>query len=139
MPQNLVRLQRRLTYRVSVPVARPLPCIFMPPGTEIRPLATPLSLNVLNISLGGIAVLDNDYQLDGRPGTLYPACQIGFPGYPATVALEVRHTHVTYNRGETARHVGCRFLDTSSAVIALIQRYIMKLEREQNARNLDDQ
>jgi len=137
LPESLIRLQRRHTYRVGVPPAQALQCIFMPPGTEMRPLEAPLPLDVLNISLGGIAILDTSYQLDGRPGTLYSPCQIGFPGYPATVSLEVRHAHVTFNRGETARHVGLRFVDTSSSVIALVQRYIMKLEREQNARSLD--
>lgn len=137
LPESLVRMQRRQSYRVTVPFAHPLHCVFMPPGTEMRELEAPLSLEVLNISIGGIAVIDTGHHLDGRAGTLYSTCQIGLPGYPVTVALEVRHVQIaTLSSGKAARHVGCRFVDTPSQVIALVQRYIMKLEREQNARSL---
>lgn len=135
LPQSLVRLQRRQSYRVNVPAAHPLHCVFMPPGTDIRPLEAPLPLDVHDLSIGGIAVIDPDYRLDGRPGAIYPVCQIDFPGYPVTVALEVRHTHIsTLHSGKAVRRVGCRFVDTPSPMIALVQRYILKLEREQNAR-----
>jgi c-di-GMP-binding flagellar brake protein YcgR len=137
MPASLARIQRRQSYRVNVPFANPIRCIFMPPGTDMRPLAAPTPVDLLNISIGGIAVIDTGYFLDSRPGAVYPTCQIAFPGYPVTVALEVRHIQViTLPSGKAARHVGLRFVETPNQVIALVQRYIMKLEREQNAKNI---
>jgi c-di-GMP-binding flagellar brake protein YcgR len=137
IPASLVRMQRRQSYRVNVPFASPIRCIFMPPGTDMRPLEVPTPVDLLNISTGGIAVIDTGYLLDSRPGAVYPACQIIFPGYPVTVALEVRHAQViTLPSGKAARHIGLRFVETHNQVIALVQRYIMKLEREQNAKHI---
>ena len=137
IPNSLVRMQRRQSYRVNVPFARPLRCVFLPPGSDMRPLSVPLPMNVLNISVGGIAVIDMEHFLDSRPGAIYPICQIAFPGYPVTVALEIRHVQIlTLSSGKVARHIGCRFIEMPSQVISLVQRYIMKLEREQNAKIL---
>lgn len=137
LPPSLVRMQRRQSYRVNVPLAAPLRCIFMPPGTEMRPLSEFAPLNVMNISIGGIGVIDSGYLLDGRPGAVYTTCQLAFPTYPVTVALEVRHAHIiTLPNGKAARLIGCRFAETPSQVIALVQRYILKLEREQNAKSM---
>lgn len=137
LPDSLARIQRRQAYRVTVPFNSPIRCTFLPPGTELRPLTSPAVLALLNISTGGIAVIDTDYQIDSRVGSIYPTCQIGFPGYPVSVSVEVRHAQVTtLPSGKIARHIGFRFMDTPTQVTALVQRYIMKLEREQNAKNM---
>lgn len=137
VPDSLARVQRRQAYRVTVPFNSPIHCTFLPPGTELRPLPSPAVVNLLNISTGGIAVVDTAYQIDSRPGAIYPTCQIDFPGYPVSVSLEVRHAQIiTLPSGKIARHIGCRFMDTPTQVTALVQRYIMKLEREQNAKSM---
>lgn len=137
LPESLARIQRRQAYRVTVPFNSPIRCTFLPPGTDLRPLTAPAVVDLLNISTGGIAVVDTGHQIDSRAGAIYPTCQIGFPGYPVSVSIEVRHAQViTLPSGKIARHIGCRFMDTPTQVTALVQRYIMKLEREQNARNM---
>lgn len=137
LPESLARIQRRQAYRITVPHQSPIRCIFMPPGTESRPLGAPAVTSLLNISTGGIAVVDTEYKIDSRPGAVYPVCQIDFTGHEVTVAVEVRHAQVmTLPNGKVARHIGCRFLNAPMPVLALVQRYIMKAEREQNAKNM---
>jgi c-di-GMP-binding flagellar brake protein YcgR len=52
-----------------------------------------------------------------------------------TVSLEVRNSQtIKLGDGKQGRLIGCRFVDMSNAMLALFQRYILKLEREQNAR-----
>jgi hypothetical protein len=41
---------------------------------------------------------------------------------------------LTYPNGKSIRRVGCMFVDLPNATLAAVQRYITKLEREQNAR-----
>lgn len=137
LPESLVRIQRRQSFRITVPFGDPIRCTFMPPGTEMRPLTAPTTADLLNISTGGVAVIDSGYMLDSRPGAVYTGCTLELPVQAVTVTLEVRHAQVTtLPNGKAARHIGCRFLETPTSVIALVQRYIMKLEREQNAKSM---
>lgn len=136
IPDNLIRLQRREYFRVPTPASAPLRCTFPLLGTPDEPVAKHVILGSRNISNGGIAIVDDSGQLDDTPGLVYHNCTIDFPGSPVTVSLEVRNSQlIKLADDRKGRLIGCRFVDMSSAMLALFQRYILKLEREQNARS----
>jgi len=135
LPDNIVRIQRRQFYRVNISRTNPVLVTVPPPGSRSKPLDNPVMVAMLNISMGGIAILDETGVLDDTPGTVYEHCVLALPGGSLTVSLEVMNTsHVTLANGKVVRHLGCRYTNLSSASEALVQRFILKLERDENAR-----
>lgn len=135
LPDTLVRIQRRQFYRVHVPQSSPIWVSFPPPGTEGKPIDKPVAVSMLNISSGGIAVVDEGNVLDGTPGVTYANCVLALPGGSITASLEVCNVaYIKLANGKAVRHVGCRFANMSNAMAAQVQRYIIKLERDQNAK-----
>jgi c-di-GMP-binding flagellar brake protein YcgR len=133
LPATLVRLQRREFYRMATPVSNPVRVIIPMPeelggGSALFPLA--------DISCGGIAILDNKAQLGDTIGLDYLLCRIDLPDIgTVTTTLQVRNAiDITLLNNKTNRRLGCRFVDISRANLAMVQRYITKLERERNAR-----
>ena len=135
LPESILRIQRRQFYRVNIPRANPVIATFTPPGSEGKPLDKPALVPMLNISMGGIAVIDENNTLDGMPGVVYDNCVLALPGGSVTVSLEIANiAHIKLASGKAVRHLGCHFVNISSAAQAFVQRYIMKLERDQNAK-----
>ena len=133
LPPTLVRLQRREFYRMATPVGNPVRAIVPMPeefggGTAIFPLA--------DISCGGIAILDNKLMLGHPIGAKYLDCRIDLPDIgTVTTTLQVRNSlDLTLLNNKANRRLGCAFVDISRANLAMVQRYITKLERERNAR-----
>lgn len=92
--------------------------------------------SLVDISCGGIAILDDQRQLNIAVGTRYTDCQVDLPGIGLLeINIEIRNSQdLTLLNGRTTRRVGCEFLNLSSRTLATVQRYIMKLERERNAK-----
>lgn len=133
IPPTLIRLQRREYYRMETPVTNPVRALIPLPlesggGSAIFPLH--------DISVGGIAVLDNAMQLDNTPGRVIENCRIELPEIgPITTSLEVRNSlDITLLNNKTSRRIGFQFTDISRGALGAVQRYITKLERERNAR-----
>ena len=133
VPATLVRLQRREFYRMATPVSNPVRAIVplteeLGGGTAIFPLA--------DISCGGIALLDNKFMLGNTIGVNYPGCRIDLPDIGTVMTtLQVRNSlDLTLLNNKANRRLGCQFIDISRANLAMVQRYITKLERERNAR-----
>ncbi len=133
IPPTLIRLQRREYYRMATPVSNPVRAnIPIPPelggGNAMVPLA--------DISCGGIAVLDNQLVLGNTIGHKYTNCRIDLPDIGlVTTGLRIRNSmELTLLNNKTNRRLGCEFIDISRGNLALVQRYITKLERERNAR-----
>ena len=133
LPESLVRLQRREFYRMATPLTNPVRATVPLPqelggGSAVFPLA--------DISCGGIAVLDNKFMLGNTIGVNYPGCRIDLPDIgTVTTTLQVRNSlDLTLLNNKTNRRLGCHFLGISGANLAMVQRYITKLERERNAR-----
>jgi len=133
LPATLIRLQRRESYRMPTPVSTPVcATIPLPPamggGSTIMTLA--------DISCGGIAILDNKYQLGNTIGETFTNCRIDVPEIgPVTTSLQIRNSiEMTLLNNKTTRRLGCQFVDISRANMAAVQRYITRLERERNAR-----
>lgn len=133
IPVSMIRLQRREYYRINTPLSNPIRCIV--PLDEDTGLDS-VQLSLVDISCGGIALLDDRRILDNNIGTIYQNCKIELPVTGLiTVALEIRSSQdLILLNGKTNRRLGCQLSNLSSAVLASIQRYIMKLERERNAK-----
>jgi len=133
IPPTLIRLQRREAYRMPTPVTNPVRLMAPLPvvsggGMGVFPLH--------DISVGGIALLDNKLQLNTEVGNVLVNCRIELPEIgPISTSLEIRNSlDLTLLNNKTSRRLGCRFADISRGSMAAVQRYITKLERERNAR-----
>ena len=130
IPRTIIRLQRREYYRVLTPR-----CIIQIP---MPGQAMPITVNAIvqNVSAGGIGIVDDKKLLDQTIGRIYEKCRIMLPGTaPIEATLEVRNSQeISVGGGKTIRRLGCLFVKMPSPMLAAVQRYITKLEREQNAK-----
>jgi c-di-GMP-binding flagellar brake protein YcgR len=134
IPASLIRLQRREFYRICTPMVDPVRCI-IPIENDFG--IEQAELPVVDISGGGIAILDEKRRLKNTPGVVYENCSIDLPTTGIiTMALSIR-TSLDLNllNGRTNRRIGCEFVHSSGAFLTGVQRYIMKLERERNAKS----
>jgi c-di-GMP-binding flagellar brake protein YcgR len=132
IPASLIRLQRREYYRMETPMVNPVR-VTIPlaletgVGNEVFTLA--------DISVGGVAIMDNKLLLGQSHGQKLTGCMLALPDGVVSTTLVVRNTtELTLLNGKKARRVGCEFLDLSRGSLAIVQRYITKLERERNAK-----
>lgn len=133
LPETLIRLQRREYYRMSTPVSNPVR-VHIPLPAELGGGITPFPL--ADISCGGIAIMDNKLMLGDTIGKQYPGCRIDLPEIGSvTTTLQIRNSlDMTLLNNKLNRRLGCQFLDIPRAMLANVQRYITRLERERNAR-----
>ncbi|MBC7513006.1 MAG: flagellar brake protein, partial [Herminiimonas sp.] len=98
--------------------------------------ARSVTLVLQNVSGGGIALIDAHGVLVQTIGRVYRNCRIDLPGGTLVVtSLELRNTQaIRLPNGKTVNRLGCLFINLPHAMLAAVQRYITKLEREQNAR-----
>ena len=135
LPKTLIRLQRREFYRVPTPMVNPAFCTITIPPEEGT--AQTIRVVLQNVSGGGIALIDEHGVLDATIGRIYRNCRIDLPGGTLVVAsLQLRNIQdLRLPNGRHVRRLGCLFLDLPHTMLAAVQRYISKLEREQNARS----
>ena len=133
MPDSLVRMQKRDYYRISTPVIDPLKCVIALSARH-NPGTTEVAL--LDIGCGGMAVINHRPANDFEPGNTYENCRIALPGIGIVdVTVEVKSTlEVTLKNGLICKRVGCEFVAVPEKTLAMIQRYINKLERKRNAK-----
>ena len=135
IPQSLIRLQRREHYRVPTPVASPVRCAVPVPLEDGQGTNT-VFVVLKNISGGGIGVIDEKKELDNTIGVVYKNCRIEIPGGPPVIgSLQVRNSlDQSLPSGKSVRRIGFMFVDLPKNMLATVQRYITKLERERNAK-----
>jgi len=128
LPDTMIRLQRREHYRVLSPR-----CSIQISHDAGPP---PVSFAVQNVSAGGLALMDDDQLLDATQGAEYNNCGLQLPGAQNIVVnlCVMNYCELTLYNGRVARRLGCAFINPSAATLALVQRYVSKLERDQNAR-----
>ncbi len=131
MPRTLIRIQRREHYRIATPITKPLICTLpLPergPGVQAETI-------VLDISIGGVALMDNHDATGFKIGDVFENCRIGLPeAGTLVVSLEVRNAFDTpLKNGLSFRRCGCKFTNLQAQGENLVQRYIMSLERARN-------
>jgi len=133
IPATLLRLQRREYFRITTPLTKPLICLIPP---QAGPLNQPAEVTIVDISCGGVAVIDATDPAGIETGARFSGCRILLPELGAVTAdIEVRSTfELTYRNGAKHRRAGCEFIGMRERDRALIQRYISRLERERKDR-----
>lgn len=132
IPASLIRLQRREFYRMETPLASPVR-VTIPLLKEGGGIGEAFTLS--DISVGGLALLDNKLLLGFGLGHKLTGCTLALPdGAVGATLMICNTTELTLLNGKRCRRVGCAFADLSRGSLASVQRYITKLERERNAR-----
>ena len=128
LPESLIRMQRRSYYRIPTPITKPLKCIIPIPKKEV-PFKAEITL--IDISCGGIGVIDHHPVISFEPGITYHNCQINLPEFGSiTATIEVKTTYeITLKNGQLCKRAGCQFIDLPTEMETMIQRYITKQEQ----------
>lgn len=128
VPKSLLRIQRRNHFRISTPIIKPLKCIIPIPGGNPSSKA---EVALLDISCGGIAVIDQHPVINFDPGMIYENCQITLPEIGTiTTIIQVKNTYeITLRNGQNCMRAGCQFINLPASMEAMIQRYIIKQEQ----------
>jgi c-di-GMP-binding flagellar brake protein YcgR len=134
LPDSLLRLQRREYYRLQTPITRPLKCTIDFPvvgGSTHR-----VESHVADISGGGVCLTGLPSHLPLEKDMELPGCNIGLPEVGLiAAALRLRSVEeITSRSGTRSKRAGCEFIKLSGPMATLIQRYIIKTERERKAR-----
>jgi flagellar brake protein len=134
VPASVLRLQRREYYRLSAPVAKPLACLV--PVVSPAGALKKFEFTVADISVGGLAMHGPTQQAGLEIGKRYENCEIPLPelGKLVTTLAVANIFEVTMKNGHTALRAGCQFVGMQGKTLAMLQRYINKIERERHER-----
>lgn len=116
-PELMIVHQRRAEERVTLSRHLPLHCVADADGVM------PFDTHVVDISPAGIGILLYHPGITLEPGTLLRGCMIQRHGYPPVqVDMEVRYSQqVVLKDGRRARRSGCRFVNPSKELKALVR------------------
>ncbi|HZR01852.1 MAG TPA: flagellar brake protein [Burkholderiales bacterium] len=131
LPSNLTKYQRREYYRLPTPVVNPIRCEIPLNDSE------PLRLVVSDISLGGLCLVGELAHTPPPIGTMLKGCRVPLPDIGTLrVDLTVRNTYlITLKNGASSRRTGCQFANLGASQEAMVQRYIIRQERERRAKS----
>jgi c-di-GMP-binding flagellar brake protein YcgR len=127
LPSQVLQLQRREYYRLTTPIVNPLKCRV--PVREGRIDEFP----IIDISAGGIGmIIANSIELPLTVGSAYPGCRVELPGVGMLeLTLSIQSLfEITLKNGAKSLRSGCQFVNLHPSMETLIQRYILRLERE---------
>ena len=135
LPESLLRLQRREFYRLQTPLSHAVTCTLALPQADGSRRNT--ELRILDISGGGVAIAVPPVGVPFEQGTEFANCLLNLPdGPPIPARLIVRNLfRITNRSGAELLRAGCEFADMPRGAEDAIQRYILKVERERNARD----
>lgn len=133
-PDSVLRLQRREHYRLVTPIARPLKCKIRFPAMDGT--AHLIEVDIADISCGGVCLTGLPSSLPLESDMEFSMCSIELPEIGSiTATLRLRSLMGTVSRaGVPGQRAGCQFVDLPGSMATLIQRYIIKTERERKAR-----
>ena len=127
LPSQLLRLQRREYFRVRTPITGKATCL-VPQGVGAAKYE---SLQVINISVGGLAVMSYPHNFDLPLGETIRNCFLDLPGIgPLNVAFRVVNVYDGDGEADT-RRCGCQFVDLAPQARMMVQRYVNRVEAEQ--------
>ena len=127
LPTRMLRLQRRDYYRLILPPNPRLRCL-IPTGESGGRM---VEATIVDISGGGLAVVAPPSSLSLSVDSLIDNCQITLPEVGTISAtLQVRNVFRVTERGGSELRAGCQFIGLPGSADALIQRYILRMEKE---------
>lgn len=123
LPDHILRVQRRDYFRLSISPDAPLKCIIPPVPLQSE---KPDEITILDISVGGIALICKEHNVKLEAGKIYADCRIELPGTGTLVAtIQVKNLfNVTSPSGATSKHAGCEFVQLDGKMSMLLQRYV---------------
>jgi c-di-GMP-binding flagellar brake protein YcgR len=128
LPPKLLRLQRREYYRLAAWPQNPLTCVFKPVHDQQH---IKHDVTIMDISIGGIALVCQETSLALTPGNIYSNCEIELPDTGIlTATIQVKNAfEVTSRNGEKIRRAGCVFVKPDGTTTNLLQRYVANMQR----------
>lgn len=135
LPKSLIKLQRREYYRVATSIVNPLKCIVLMDDKR------KIEMAIADISIGGVGMVLPPADAVLEPGMIFNGCNLILPEIGNIVAtMEIRNVfEVTLRNGLKAKRAGCQFVNLSVNMQSMIQRYIIKVERERRAMDMGRQ
>jgi flagellar brake protein len=136
LPRKLLRLQRRDYYRLVSPDSNALTCIIRPVPDKAH---IQHEVTVMDISIGGVALVCEESGVELKPGMVYEHCLIDLPGVGTLeTVIEVKNTfEITDRNGKIKRRAGCVFVKPDGKTTMLLQRYVAQMQQQQ-ARDIQD-
>jgi c-di-GMP-binding flagellar brake protein YcgR len=128
LPRKLLRLQRRDYYRLVTPETQALKCIIRPIPEQAH---IQHEVTVMDISIGGVALVCEATGIELQPGMTYEHCEIELPDIGTVeTTIEVKNTfEVTDRNGKIKRRAGCVFVKPSGQTTMLLQRYVAQMQQ----------
>ena len=127
LPQSMLRIQRRDSFRLPIPADAPLKCRISP---KLASSPEPVEITLMDISVGGIALVCREQNVNLQAGEIYPDCRIELPGLGTLVAtVQVKNLFdITSSTGNVTKHAGCEFVQLDGKMSMLLQRYIALMQ-----------
>jgi c-di-GMP-binding flagellar brake protein YcgR len=128
LPSELLKLQRRDSFRIVLGALSKVVCRIPVPGREV-------DLPVADLSIGGLCAI-GELPVAVAIGERYPGVTLAIPDLPALgVELELRGVLPQPSaRGSARMRYGFRFRHLPEGGEKAIQRYILRIERERRSR-----
>jgi len=129
LPRKLLRLQRRDFYRLMTREPEALTCLIRPQPDQAH---IHHEVTVMDISIGGVALVCKEDGVDLQPGVQYQNCEIDLPDIGTISAtIEVKNTfEVTARNGKVSRRAGCVFVKPSGETAKMLQRYVARKQQQ---------
>jgi c-di-GMP-binding flagellar brake protein YcgR len=134
LPTRVVRLQRRVSYRVLTPLARPL-MVALAIEAEAQPLMLPLH----DLGVAGIAVTQQGNAVPFEAGLRLHELRFDLPEFGEVACdADVRHATLADSSAAKRPHrIGLRFHRLPHVMQARIQRYTVSVERARRSMTPD--
>lgn len=134
LPESMMRLQRREFFRLSLPIARPLKATVGLPTP--RGIVQNTEVVVADISGGGLGLVGLSVDIPVESGLEMSIQRLELPevGIISGKIKVCSVTELTNRMGLRTKRAGCEFVSLPGPSQTLIQRYIIKIERERKAR-----
>jgi c-di-GMP-binding flagellar brake protein YcgR len=128
LPRKLLRLQRRDYFRLVTPETHALKCVIRPVPDKAH---IQHEITVMDISIGGVALVCEASGIELQPGMVYENCEIELPDVGTVEAtIEVKNTfELTDRNGHIKRRAGCVFLKPNGQTTMLLQRYVAQMQQ----------
>lgn len=128
MPPRAHKLQRRESFRVGAPIAKPMECGIDQGGRRVL-------ASVVDLSVGGLC-LKSPASGFFKAGAVHRNCVMEIPGFGALkFDLEVRHVQLSSESGvaEAGALAGCAFVALPAAAEQSLQKFMARMERDRRA------
>jgi len=138
LPDYLLRIQRRESFRVDIPSSAHVKCIIpIPPENPGDPVIMH-GVPIVDISGGGIGLLCDRHEAILLPNKTFSDCRISISNVGTlTETIEVRfNIDLPTPNNVVHERVGCRFIRMDNKTNLLLQRHIARLQSDSLARRL---